>query len=105
MTKPWTEALQPSEVVFMNDIIAQVPEAMGARSAFITCLQNLADHSESKPKFRYVITQDGDVVGTNDLTTARDAAADETWYVIDTVANKWFTSPDEDGDSDILEAS
>lgn len=102
MVKPWTEFLAPSQVAFMNDIINQVPEEMGARDVFVTCLQQLCD-SAVKPKLRYVVVIDGDVVGTNDLEKARALALDECQFVIDTYTNKWLINDDEDDDSEILE--
>lgn len=102
MSKPWTEYLTPSQVAFMNEIVSQVPETMGARIVFIECLQKLAD-TPALPKFRYIIAMDGDVGGTNDADKAREAAADETYYVMDTVNNKWLTNPDEDDDTEIME--
>jgi hypothetical protein len=104
MSKPWTELLTPSQVAFMNQIIEQVPETMGARDVFIGCLQGLADGS-APPKFRYIIAMEGDVAGTNDTEKAREAAADETYYVLDTVANQWLTTADEDDDTEIMELS
>lgn len=38
----WTELLQPSEVVFMNSFIEQIPEGHGVRDTFVSILQKLA---------------------------------------------------------------
>jgi hypothetical protein len=102
MTKPWTEYLEPLEVTFMNSIIEQVPTAMGARDAFVTCLQGLAD-SSAAPRLRFIIAYEGDVTGTNDEVKARDAADDEEAYVIDVGNMRWLINSDSDDDSDILE--
>jgi hypothetical protein len=42
-SEAWKEGLQPSSVDFMTSIIEQVPEAMGARSAFVTILNRIHD--------------------------------------------------------------
>jgi hypothetical protein len=98
MTKPWTENLTEGQVAFMNNIISQVPETMGAREQFIKCLQNLSDTSEAPqligPKenmFRfYVVNVDGEVSGTNDEMLAQAYADVEENYVIDVDNNQWI---------------
>lgn len=39
----WTEKLLQSEVSFVNSIIEQIPEDLGARERFVECLQKLAE--------------------------------------------------------------
>lgn len=106
MGKPWTEVLTESEISFMNEIVAQVPEQHGVRTVFIDILQKLADHA-GDVKFRYVIaaTDFGDVYGTNDREQALLYAGDESNYVIDTVESKWIPAVDEGEATDILQAS
>ena len=104
MSKVWTEVLAPSQVVFMNGIIGQVPEAIGARAAFIDCLQTLVC-TDAPPPFRYIIAMEGDVAGTNDLDQARAYAADECNYVIDGLTSIWFCTADPSDDSKLLMAA
>jgi len=87
----WTESLAESQVKFMNDIIAQVPEEMGARAAFIKCLQDLADKASSKG-FDYYITDltAGCIHGTDDLLVAQRYAASEDNFVVDVAKNQWI---------------
>lgn len=39
----WTEKLTQSQVGFVNSIVARIPETLGARKAFVECLQKLAE--------------------------------------------------------------
>lgn len=103
MSKIWTEVLAPSQVAFMNGIIKQVPEAMGARAAFIDCLQSLV--STDVPPYRYIIAMEGDVAGTNDVDQARAYAVDECNYVVDSLTSVWFCNADPAEDSRLCEAS
>lgn len=103
MSKVWTEALAPSQVAFMNGIIEQVPEAMGARAAFIDCLQSLV--STDAPPYRYIIAMEGDVAGTNDVDQARAYALDECNYVVDSHTSTWLCNGDPTKDSRLCEAS
>lgn len=85
--KPWTELLLPSQVSFMNEIIAQVPEV--GRDAFIGCLQGLADQAQPA-KWRWYIVRDGEVSGgTNNPDVAAHFEEDD--IVIDTQDNTWDT--------------
>jgi hypothetical protein len=40
----WKEALKPAGVVFMQEIIDQIPEEHGARHAFTCMLEALTEH-------------------------------------------------------------
>ena len=105
MGKPWTEKLLPSEITFMNEIIAQVPEEHGARAAFIDIIQKLAD-APAEPKFRYLIalSDAGYVRGTNDQDLALRYAVDDVNYILDTVESKWLPEADLSAAFDITEA-
>ena len=106
MSKVWTEKLPQSQVAFMNDIIAQIPETMGARQAFINGLQALADAPADAVKipFQYIIVTQGDVLGTNDFGVARSYAETEEDYVVDALTGKWFCTNDPSDDTDLTEA-
>lgn len=107
MAKPWTEALTPARVNFMNEIVAQVPTEGGARSMFISILQDLTDHVPVDPdKFRYAIVQieTGEVVGTNDEERALLYAADDENFVIDMQNRQWLPAADPDEASDLVQA-
>lgn len=94
MAKVWTECILPSQVAFMNEIIAQVPDTGGARTAFIDILQALADSSEAKAPQIYIIAGEGDVRITSSLESAREAAKSEEHYVVDPVTCTWLCSDD-----------
>lgn len=81
--------LKGSQLQYVEDIVSQIPEAMGARSAFEAILDDLA---MSAPTFRFYIvaTEMGEVIGTDDAKVAKGLAQSEENFVIDTSLNKWI---------------
>lgn len=87
----WTEALKPSEVTYMNDIIAQVPEG-GARDAFVNILQGLADKARPPTWKFYIMNSDGEISGgSNDSDVASHFECTDDYSVIDVEKNEWDT--------------
>lgn len=56
----WKNALTASQVEFMQSIVDQVPEVMGARAAFEAILDNLAKVTKSF----VIVDEDGDELET-----------------------------------------
>lgn len=84
----YKKVLKASQLAYVEDIVSQIPETHGARAAFEIILDELAD---SKPKFKYYITDTGQGVvrGTNDEQIAEDLAESEECYVVDVTDNLW----------------
>ena len=51
MTERYEELLDQSELVYVQDIVSQIPETMGARDAFVRILNSLAER-QTKEKRR-----------------------------------------------------
>ena len=98
----WTELLRDSQIAFLNSIIDQVPQEMGARDAFITILQDLADKARpAKFKYYRVSIPDGNVTGIDDENVALETAESEEDFVIDVATNEWIQA---DGDRQDIKA-
>ena len=83
----WKDKLQPSGIDFVQQIIDQIPTALGGRDAFEALLDKIADEGGA-PKFRYVwLDEYGFWCGTNDKDAANEVSNDgET--VLDVIEGK-----------------